>query len=78
MSDWISVEDDLPKYGVRVIVDRPRRELCIARRTHTDLTGEHWNCDYYHDIVDWMYLPETRRSYTSVNQEVDDAKDDSR
>ncbi len=52
MTEWISVEERLPAYGVRVLITRLRthsdtadRMVVIGRRTYTDGGGEHWALD---------------------------------
>ncbi len=64
--EWIpSKRGRVPKYGTPVSVwfgdHKPhahRHHILIARRTKTDISGEHWDCDYGHHITHYALLPE--------------------
>jgi hypothetical protein len=56
--DWVSVKNQLPPYGVDVLVFLDfHNQTLIAQRTSTDANGEHWSCDYMKYVTHWMYLP---------------------
>lgn len=58
MSEWISVEDRLPKKGTTVIWFHPALKGRDGRRTHAD----YYRVDYYNlpsrPATHWMPLPE--------------------
>lgn len=61
--NWISAAEKLPPYGVDVIVAfkssdyRAAPEVGIAKRTHTDAKGEHYNMDNKFEVTHWMHKP---------------------
>lgn len=66
MSQWISVKDELPREGERVLVwydDRPIRGRYAAPRVMVgsyvvdQLRPEGWNGDHRPEITHWMPLP---------------------
>jgi hypothetical protein len=68
---WISVKEKVPEYGKRVLLymkapDWGDKQIHIGSRTHTDMSGDHWNVDYGHYISHWMSLPELPCEYVDM------------
>lgn len=63
MIDWISVEDELPEYELRVLMRYERYDghyHVFGYRIKTDRQGEHWVSDagvsYTNNITHWFEL----------------------
>lgn len=59
MSMWISVEDNLPKYGDSVLTFDYVGNIEIGYRQSTDAEGQNWRCtnERGNNITYWMPLP---------------------
>ena len=64
MSRWICTADELPDYGVPVLIYNENGDTTVGWRTYTDMQGDHWN-DIRHRgcvVTHWMEKPEAPTS----------------